>query len=138
MELENIHVAILICTMVGILYADHLAVQYVRGVRPYINASVAKRLHYGVWVGLMGMILTGFFLVQPLWEYYAGEASFYIKMGFVLALIFNSWVIGTLAPLAATKQFQELTSEEKKMLILSGSISGISWVGAAVLGFFFL
>ncbi len=138
MELENVHVAVLILTLLGIVYADHLALQYVRGVRMSIDASLSRKLHYAVWAGLLGMIVSGFFLVLPAWEYYAGETSFYIKMGFVLALIFNSWVIGTLAPLAATKQFYELTSEEKKMLILSGSISGISWVGAAVLGFFFL
>jgi hypothetical protein len=59
-------------------------------------------------------------------------------MGFVLVLVVNAFAIGKLSAVAGTTSFASLSAEEKRTLLLSGFLSGASWIGAATIGFFFL
>jgi hypothetical protein len=137
-EIENIHVCTLALTALCILYADHLGFQYFRGTREKLDAVVTKRLHHLVWAGLLGMIGSGVFLVVPLWEYLAYEPVFYVKMGFVLTLMFNAWIIGQVSHVASTHAFKDLPKAQQTLFLASGALSGMGWVGAAIIGFFFL
>jgi hypothetical protein len=138
MELGDIHVAILAITAIAIVYADHLGYQYVIGTRTLLPRALTTQLHRGVWIGLLSMVVTGVLLAYPMWEYLRSDVSFYVKMGFVLTLVFNSWVIGKISSVASERSFTELTPEERHILMVSGALSFSGWVGSAAIGFFFL
>ena len=138
MELEVIHLGILICTGISILYADHMAYQYFKGASQLLDMRITKRFHHAVWFGLFGMVVSGFFLFLPMASYLLGEPSFYLKIAFVLVLFFNAWVIGKISHVAYERPFANLTSQEKNVLILSGGASFFGWVAATLIGFFFL
>ena len=84
------------------------------------------------------MITTGILLTIPAWTYRLQEPTFYIKMGFVLTLVVNAFAIGKLSKVAGEKPFAQLTSSEQHVLLLSGTLSAVGWIGAAVIGKFFL
>ncbi len=138
LELETIHLSILALTAIAILYADHLGFQYLTGKRTVLNGRITTRLHFIVWIGLVAMIVSGALLAIPQWEYLLSTPSFYIKMGFVLVLIMNSFAIGKLSKLTADCPFRELPSETQKTLLVSGVLSFMGWVGAFIIGYFFL
>jgi hypothetical protein len=137
-ELETIHLTTLALTAIVILYSDHKGFQYFRGTTPTLSHSFVTWSHRLVWTGLSLMILSGFFLVLPIWEYYLADPVFFIKMGMVLTLCVNAFFIGKLSPLTTERTFEELPSDLKKTLLISGALSGIGWVGAAIIGYFFL
>lgn len=138
LELETIHLTTLALSAIVILYSDHMGFAYFRGTRTTLPLSFVTWSHRLVWAGLIGMILSGFFLVLPAWEYYLAEPVFFVKMGFVLTLIVNAFFIGKLSVLTTERAFAELPPELRKTLLVSGALSGIGWVGAAIIGFFFL
>ena len=84
------------------------------------------------------MIVTGVLLTIPTWEYRLTEFAFYVKMGFVLVLVMNAVAIGSLARLAHERPFASLAAEEQKTLLVSGGLSFCGWIGAVVVGVFFL
>ena len=84
------------------------------------------------------MIISGVLLTIPEWEYRLSEFVFYIKMGFVLVLIMNAFAIGSLASVASERPFEALSIEEKRALLFSGGLSFLGWVGATIIGVFFL
>ncbi len=133
-----LHLAVLFCTVVIILCADHEGFSYMRGKKRTLNHKLTQFFHYGVWVGLCLMIATGVFLALPAWEFYLKEPTFLLKMFFVLVLIGNGVFIGKFTSLASEKPFAELPSRIQHTLRISGMLSTIGWVGAATIGYFFL
>jgi uncharacterized membrane protein len=138
MELEDIHLITLALTALVILYSDHKGFQYFWGSLETLPRSFVTWSHRLVWTGLILMILSGFFLMLPAWEYYLADPVFFVKMGFVLTLVVNAFFIGRLSLLTTERAFQELPSDLKKTLLVSGALSAAGWVGAASIGFFFL
>jgi hypothetical protein len=137
-ELENIHLAVLELTAVAILYADHQGFAYLTGKTPLLNRRSIVWPHRLIIGGLMLMIVTGIGLTVPTWEYRFSDPVFYVKMGFVLTLVLNGFAIGKLSRVASERPFMELDTETKRTLLISGALSAIGWVGAALIGFFFL
>lgn len=137
-ELVTIHLATLVATILVIAYADHEAFAYFRGKKDLLNKRRITRLHYLVWVGLITMIVTGFALALPGLSYYLSEPLFLLKMGFVLVLIINSLFITKLLPIASERPFRELKKNEQRILLLSGAASASAWIGASIIGYFFL
>jgi Zn-dependent protease with chaperone function len=138
MELEQLHVTILAVTAIAIAVADHYGLQYMRGVAPLLNARTTHILHYIVWVGLSGMIITGALLVAPALSYYAAEPAFIVKMCMVLALVVNGIAIGILSRHAYQTPFAQLAISTKRALFVSGAVSTSCWIGAALIGYFVL
>ncbi len=138
LELVTIHLGVLICTAVVILYSDHQGYLYFTGKKQILSERFLKWSHRLVWVGLLLMITTGILLAIPSLTYRLQQPIFYVKMGFVAVLVINAFAIGKLARLAMTKPFVELTKKEQYTLLISGALSGISWVSAGVIGYFFL
>lgn len=136
--MENIHLALLALTGALIATADHDAFMYVFGKNLLLEKQRTKLLHYGVWIGLTLMIITGALLAFPLREYYVTDSAFIIKMCMVGALVGNGVLIGKLSSLATHVPFKGLSFHTKLFLLASGAISTSGWVGAAVIGFFFL
>jgi uncharacterized membrane protein len=137
-ELETIHLTALALTAIVILYSDHMGFAYFRGKRLTLPLAFVTWSHRLVWAGLITMILSGFFMVLPAWEYYLEDPVFFVKMGFVLTLVVNAFFIGKLSLLTTERAFAELPLDIKKTLLVSGALSGIGWIGAAIIGFFFL
>lgn len=137
-ELVTIHLTTLILTALVILYADHEAFAYFRGKKLLLDTQRTALLHYLVWAGLLGMIATGLTMALPGLSYYLSRPEFLLKMGFVLVLIINSLFITRLFPIASKTPFAELPEKTKMLLLLSGTASTISWLGAFVIGYFFL
>ena len=134
----TIHLWTLGITALVILYSDHEAFSYFRGKKQLLDKRKMELLHYVVWAGLLIMIASGLKLALPAWEYYISEPSFLIKMGFVLVLIVNGVFIGRLTPIASERPFSDLAARGRLSLLLSGSLSTMGWIGAAVIGFYFL
>jgi uncharacterized membrane protein len=136
--LGSLHVPILLATILGIIYSDHQAWLYFRGTKKTLSPKFTTWSHRIVGAGLAGMIVSGVALVTPAWQFYLSDPVFYIKMWFVLVLIINAVAIGKLVAIAHTEPFFGLKTEQKTTLLVSGFLSGVSWVAAIVVGYFFL
>lgn len=127
------HLTILAITAVGILLADHEAFNWMRGKKQTLDKKWMFTLHLWVGFGLIGMIITGGLMFWPVREYLlANSLAFIIKMGFVVILVGNSFLIGELLKVSSTRTYASLTSAEKFPLFVSGALSSISWIGAGV------
>jgi len=133
----ELHFFFLILTVIVIVYADHQAFLYFKGKKERLSQDFVAWSHRLVWTGLLMMIATGAALAVPEWGYLSYYLPFYIKMGFVLVLIINSFAIGYLSRHATEQPFAELSSSVKTTLFISGALSFTGWVGAAVIGLFF-
>ncbi len=138
MELENVHLIALSITAIFIIIADHDGLSYIRGKKQVLTLTRVKRLHYAVMTGLVVMIGSGALMFADVWGEVIEEPAFYLKMVMVGALVANSFVIGNLMHLATQKPFNTLSSGEKTKLFISGAVSGRCWVGAGIIGYFFL
>jgi hypothetical protein len=136
--MEEVHLAILACTAVAILWADHMGFQYFRGTKQVLPLATVKRLHYAVWAGLIGMLVTGGIMASDRLTYLLAEPAFLAKMFFVGVLVVNSFFIATLLRKATEVPFVSLAQSDKVKLCISGGASTIAWVSAAVIGMFFL
>jgi len=134
----SFHGFIFFCTAIGILYSDHRGLNYFRGKEDILPSRFLKYSHRGIWIGLLLMISTGMFLAIPEWEYRLSQPQFFIKMGFVLLLVMNAVAIGKLSKKAGKIPFAQLTKKEKNILLISGALSVLGWVGAATIGLLFL
>ncbi len=130
-----IHLGTLALTAVTILIADHDAFLYVRGKKETLPRQKVKILHYTVWAGLILMITTGAIMAYPAREFLFSNPGFLIKMFFVGLLFVNAIVIHFLSDIAIEKPFVTLTSKEKLFLMLSGAVSTVGWLGAAITAF---
>lgn len=130
-----VHLGILLCTALVILYTDHLGWQYFRGTKQTLDSRLVGRLHVAVWVGLCGMILTGAYMALPAFSVLMAQPLFAAKMGFVALLVVNAWFIGSLITVATTTPYASLTQKQKTPLVLSGVLSSLGWVGAVTCAF---
>lgn len=137
-ELEGVHLTVLALTALMIVYADHEAFSYIRSKKLLLNPHTTLWLHRGVWVGLLLMIGSGILMFLPFKEYYLTDSAFLIKMCMVAALVVNAVLIGKLSSIASRLPFAELPSQTKISLMISGAVSSAGWIGAAIIGFFFL
>ena len=110
MELEDIHLIILLATVVVILFADHEGLSYVRQKKMVLSKKIVTVTHRLVWVGLVGMIASGALLVATEEAEVLQETAFYIKMGFVLTLVINGFFIGTLSRVATETPYALLST----------------------------
>ena len=138
MRWDIIHLVILAYTIFLVVRADYLGLGYVRGTRLLLPRTTILRLHYGVLVGVVGMIVSGIFLFIPLREYLMTQPAFYLKMFFVFVLVLNAGVIGAVSHIASVRPFSELQNRERNILFISGASSLCAWAGAIIIGFFFL
>jgi hypothetical protein len=125
-----VHIGFLCVAGLGILLADYSAVAWLRGKRETIDEKAASAAHWIVSIGLSGIICSGLFLFWPLRFYVIGEPLFWVKMGFVLALAFNSFVIEKLMPTATHTPFRSLSRRQQLPFLISGAVSTVSWIGA--------
>lgn len=133
-----LHIAVLVFVAWQVLRADHLGLDWVRGNLRTLDAVTVAKYHRNTWIGLGGMITTGFLLFWPMREYLLTQPQFYVKMGLVALLVTNGLAIGKLQKVATSRAYRELSFKEKLPLIISGAVSTLGWVGAATIAFFLI
>jgi hypothetical protein len=136
--MEEVHLAVLLITVVAIVWADHLGFQYFRGTRQTLPAHLVRGLHAAVAIGLLGMIGTGVWMALDRWGYLSTQPVFWLKLFFVGVLVVNALFITRLMQKATHTPFASLAQRERVILFVSGGASTVGWVSAAVIGFFFL
>lgn len=134
--MTTLHLISLFLTLPVILYADHMGFNYMTGRTQTVSARAARISHWLVTLGLLLLIGTGIALTIPSWEYLLANPYFYVKMAFVATLFVNGIAIGATLSLATITPFAQLPAEQKRLLIISGALSGISWLATILLGFF--
>lgn len=132
--LTPLHITFLFLAAVGILVADHAALQWMRGKTEVIGKKILFTAHWIVTIALLGLVYTGLFLFWPQREYLLHQPLFLLKMIFVAALLINSMAIERLMHLAAVRPFSSLSAGQKAPLFISGAVSTLSWIGAGVMG----
>jgi hypothetical protein len=133
-----VHLAILAFVAWTVIHADHMAFSWIRGRVTHLDEAKVRRLHRHTWYGLIGMIITGILMFIPLREFLLTRPQFYAKMAFVAGLVVNGFVIGHLQKVAFNKTFKELTVREKIPLFISGAVSTLCWIFAAIGGLYLI
>jgi cation transport ATPase len=136
MDLATLHLASLIITVPVILFADHMGFQYFTGRVQTLNATKVMWAHRLVTIGLLLLIITGVALTVPVWAILLENPYFYAKLAFVATLALNGYFIEKLMKKATTTPFAQLTADEKRVLLISGAVSGVSWVATVFIAFF--
>lgn len=127
-----LHIGSLCVAGIGILLADYSALGWLRGKRETVPRETAVLAHWVVTAGLAGLVLSGLILFWPERAYLMGEPLFWVKMGFVAALVVNSFFIEYLMHTASHRSFASLTHSEKVPFLASGFVSTMSWLGAGI------
>lgn len=133
-----LHLLTLAFVVWTIIQADMLGMSWIQGKKHTLDETVVKKHHRNTWIGLVGMMITGFLIFWPMREFLLHRPQFWVKMAFVASLVVNGFVIGRLQSLAIEKSYKELTHKEKMPLYVSATASTLSWLGAATLAFFLL
>ncbi len=133
-SVADLHVPILLGTLIAIAWADSIAVLWVIGKRGAVSHSRIQMLHRIISTGLASMIITGVLLAYDRLGYLLSEPVFYTKMAFIVALSVNGFLLGRHGKLASTHRFTELSPREKTPLFISGAVSATGWIGAIVCG----
>ena len=131
-----LHFTSLLFVAWNVLNADHMGFNWIRGKVDKLDEKKVRTYHYGTWIGLGLMITTGLFLFWPSRDYLLTRPQFFVKMGFVVALIINGFIIGRLQKTAITKTYVSLSTKEKLPLFISGASSTLCWLGAATFAYF--
>ena len=103
-----------------------------RGKIETIPKEKSRRVHTLVYWGLAGMLATGALLFYPFQEYLLSLPAFWSKMTFLCILLINSIFVGKCMDIAAEHTFQSLTKKQKVLLVGSGVVSLISWLGILI------
>lgn len=135
MDITTLHLISFIITVPVILYADHIGFQYFTGKIETVNYKKIQIAHWLVTTGLILLIVTGVIITIPMWAIMFENPFFYAKLAFVVTLFLNGIFIGSLMKKATIIPFAHLSKDEKKALIMSGALSGISWVASILIGF---
>lgn len=128
----GIHITTAVLLIGGVVYADHLALAWILGKKKNLSESVLRQIHRSLYIGITVMVLTGIYLFIPSRAYLLYETAFFIKMFFVATLIINSLCIGKFLPLATKTAFQDLSTNKRFVLLLSGTVSTCCWLGTIV------
>jgi hypothetical protein len=84
-----LHLFILAFAAWNIVQADHMGFMWLRGKVRTLDEVKVKKYHRNVWLGLCGMIATGFLMFWPMREYLMGRPQFWAKMFWVGALLLS-------------------------------------------------
>lgn len=133
---HQIYFALHLCSLalagLGVLYADHIAFDWWRGKTQTMTHRSLAIVHWTVTLGLVGLVSTGLLMFWPERMYLLEQPLFILKMCFVVALILNSFVIEHLMHVAARFPYTALTRGQKTPLFVSGAVSIVCWLGAAL------
>ncbi len=125
----QVHITTVFALITTVIVTDIAALLWVAGKKETLSFGLLRTLHMLVWVGLVLMMLSGGTMFLSYREYLLSVPAFYIKMGFVSALVVNAFVIGKHLHIASERSFASLSREERRPLLISGIVSTVSWIG---------
>jgi hypothetical protein len=128
-----IHIGALGVAALGMAYADHEAFAWLHGKKDRLLHRHLLVAHHVVAYALSAIIATGLLLFWPMRDYLLAQPLFWLKMGFVAAIVANSFAIERLMHVPTRASFRSLPRRQRLPLMVSGAISLGSWVGAGVL-----
>ncbi|MEX0917865.1 MAG: hypothetical protein WDZ93_01810 [Candidatus Paceibacterota bacterium] len=126
----TVHITTVFALIATVVVTDVLGLLWVTGRLETLSRRTLTVLHRLVWVGLLIMIVSGATMFLSYKEYLLTVPAFYVKMGFVLTLVVNAFVIGRHMHIATVRSFAALSKEERRPLFISGAVSTTAWVGA--------
>ena len=130
--LVGVHVSAFLFNITLVIIADLLGLLWVLGYKRTLNRRTMQRLHYLISAGLAVSIISGALLFSTADEYLLTVPAFYTKVGFVLALVVNSFFIGRHLKVATERSFRSLLGSEKLPIFISAAVSVASWIGVVV------
>ncbi|MGC9602750.1 MAG: hypothetical protein ABSE76_03385 [Minisyncoccia bacterium] len=128
----GIHLFALAIAVCGVVVADKVGFSWMRGKVQKLSPKTLHVLHEAISYALIALIASGLYLFWPEREYLLQQNLFLLKMFFVAALVINSIVIDRLMLVATKVPFTMISTKGKAVLFMSGAISFICWVGAAL------
>lgn len=130
----TIHVSTFIFNILLVIIADTNALRWVMGWKETLNQRFMVWLHRLLSLGLAVSILSGAYLFLSNLDYFQSVSvpAFYVKIGLVVALVINAFVISRHMHVAFDRPFASLTRAEKGPLFISGAVSAVGWVGVFV------
>jgi hypothetical protein len=126
-----VHLSSLVVGLGAVLVTDYHAMLWLAGrcsLRE-VGAS-AERLHLLIWLGLVGLVLSGFLLKPDL-----NSTITIVKLALVLVLTINGLQVRFLSRRIAAASQRQMSRLEAAWGAASGLISQICWWGAAFIGF---
>jgi hypothetical protein len=124
-----------VITAPAILYADYMGLRYFTGKASTLPLRPLQLVHRAVFIGITLLVVTGIIITVPRWFMLFDNILFYAKLAFVLTLIVNGLFIHKLMHKATSSPFASLELSEKRLLMFSGALSGISWIVTIIIGF---
>ncbi len=132
----TLHLAFFILVVPAIIFADHMGFKYFTGRVQTLDARHIRWAHRAVMTGLLLLIISGVMIVAGNWAVWFEKPLFYAKLALVATVALNGFFIHSLMMKATVAPYAALTSEERRLLLVSGALSAIGWVGSAVIGYF--
>jgi uncharacterized membrane protein len=130
-----IHLLFVAFSFFWITQSDFYGSLWILGKKDNLQKDKLEKFHKYVWIGLLGLIFTGLFLILQK-SYLLESFNFKFKMFFVLVLFINSFFIGKEMNLAANFKFKDLKNIDKFKIFITGAVSTISWISAFVIAQF--
>lgn len=131
----TLHLFLIVLTLLLVVYSDISAAPWLLRKKETLSKAHVRTVHLLVTYGLALIILTGGIMFVQRSEALLANTLFLKKMFFVLALVINGYLIGTISKLATEKSFSALTKSEKAQVIVAAAVSTSCWIGAVVFGF---
>lgn len=132
LPLLQIHIVAVMSTLIVVTIADLHGLLWILGKKQTVPHTRMHFFHYAVWTGLSVIILSGFFMFSSYSAYLLSLTAFKLKMVFVAFLLLNAVFIGKHLTVATMKPFQTLPKKEKMLLLISGGVSTMGWIGALI------
>ena len=130
--LLTVHLAFFVFNITLVIAADLNGLLWALGYIRTLHRRLMLWVHYLIGAGLTVSIISGALLFLTVDEYLLTVPAFYTKVGFVLALIINSYFIGRHVRMATERSFASLLASEKLPIIASAAVSAVAWVGVVV------
>lgn len=127
-----IHLGSMLWNVALVIGSDTAGLLWVLGITPTVKRRWLERAHRLIYVGLAFSIVSGAYLFSTVSAYLLTVPAFYVKVGFVAALLINAFFIGKHIKLAAETRFADTTRGERIKLFLSAAVSVVGWVGVLV------
>jgi cytochrome bd-type quinol oxidase subunit 2 len=130
LPLLQIHITAVFVTLMLVIVSDVHGLLWMLGKTEVLEKKRMTLLHRGVWIGLLCVMAAGFSMFISYPEYLLSLPAFQFKIVFIAMLIINAFFIGKHLRIAHEKTFASLTSKEKALLLVSGAVSTLGWIGA--------
>jgi hypothetical protein len=130
LPLLQIHLTAVFATLSLVVVADTHGLLWVLGKMSILPKRRMELLHRAIWIGLFCIVGAGVTMFSSYPEYLLTLPAFQLKMFFVAGLLLNAIFIGKHLNSAATRTFASLTGKERLILLLSGAVSTLGWIGA--------